>query len=681
MKRIMIILFIILLIMVPNITFAADTCDPTSVKIESIELNDTRGNIEENNTPTSNDNELNIDLNMNVPGDSIEYKLTLKNTSDTDYYFDENSLVKNMDNVEYEFSYSDGDNIVKSGEEKIVILKVTYKDKVAAEQLNNGTVTQNNVVTINLTNNNINIPDTLKNGSLVLIFGITLLIIAGILMIFEQRKSSLLLMMIAIGIQLIPLTVNALCKCELNVNSKIEIDGKDAMFLPGQDLNIKMKQLAGNDTSTVTNPTSFKDSLITSFKYSSAEPSEANKQNENIVSTPESDYPIYMWFDNGTMYWWSEDKTPSLNDNASYMFYYINNLNDLEGVELFDLSTSTNLFSMFGDSSIQNLDSLEKWNVSKITNMGFIFASCRQLTDMKGIKNWDVTNVESMAGLFNSCTELEEIDLSNWDTRSLTNIQSMFLMASPRNVVGSGKIKRIILSDKFDTSKVNNFSLLIAGNSEIEDFNFLRQLDTSSATYFSGTFANTNFADTTYISNWRTPKLTVLESTFANTNITSFDGLENWDVSNVFTFNRAFNGLSISSFEPIYNWNTAGASTFEYTFANCRNVTELDLSKWKPTNLTSISNMFSGMSNLEELDISGLDTKNVTNFTRLFNGSSKLKHIYVGENWNTEANTGDTTEVFPTSSELRNFNNTNTNYRDLIYAHYGEGGYLTLKSN
>ena len=94
-----------------------------------------------------------------------------------------------------------------------------------------------------------------------------------------------------------------------------------------------------------------------------------------------------------------------------------------------------------------------------------------------------------------------------------------------------------------------------------------------------------------------------------------------------------------------------------------------------------MSNMFADMDNIEDIDISGFNTENVTNFTKMFSGSNKLKHIYVGVDWNTSANTSDSTQVFPTSCQLPNFSSTNDDYRNLSYAHTGEGGYLTLKTN
>ena len=55
---------------------------------------------------------------------------------------------------------------------------------------------------------------------------------------------------------------------------------------------------------------------------------------DNIVS--KSNYPIYMWYSNGTIYWWSEDSHPYLNEDASFMFNKMSNLSDISGLEDFN---------------------------------------------------------------------------------------------------------------------------------------------------------------------------------------------------------------------------------------------------------------------------------------------------------------------------------------------------------
>ncbi len=646
-------LLLIVFMMIPMRVLAADECDPSSVKIENVEVNDTRGNIEENSNPTSDNNELNLDLNMNVPGDSIEYKLTLKNTSEEDYYFDENSLVKNMDNVEYEFSYSDGDNIVKSGEEKIVILKVTYKDKVAASQLDNGVMSQNNTVTLNLTNRNINIPDTLRNANIAIIIFVSLVIIAGLLMILKERKASVLVLLIGVSISLIPLTVHALCKCELNVNSKIEIDGKEAIFLPGDEVNIKMKQLAGDDTSQSRIGT--KNYTIKSIIHSDVEPTDSNKEEKNIVSTDESTYPIYMWYDNEAIYWWSEDKTPSLNEEGGYVFVYMFELNNIEGISDFDLSNTTELTFMFFGDALTNVDALEKWNVENVTNLNGLLYRNKKITDVSGIKKWNVKKVTSLENVFASCYMLEEIDLSNWETDSLISMFSTFGMWNDNGrPTLEGTLKRIILSDKFDTSKVTNMQGLFANNDEIEDYSFLKYIDVSSNTIGYTMFQNnSNFTtdDLVYLKNWDTSKFESFQYMFfadkkinslellkdwktsnvvyagymfhGLTNLENLNGLEKWDMSEVTDINYMFYNTGITDLSPIKDWNTSSVEKMDHIFgsysANPGLTSLLPLKKWNVSNVKTMGGIFNNRTGITSL--SGLEDWNVSNVVKRSEGS------------------------------------------------------------
>ena len=58
---------------------------------------------------------------------------------------------------------------------------------------------------------------------------------------------------------------------------------------------------------------------------------------------------------------------------------------------------------MFYDCESFNQD-ISKWDVSNVTNMGFMFNGCRLFN--KDISNWDVssvTSVTNMRGMFNSC--------------------------------------------------------------------------------------------------------------------------------------------------------------------------------------------------------------------------------------------------------------------------------------
>ena len=183
-----------------------------------------------------------------------------------------------------------------------------------------------------------------------------------------------------------------------STGNSIDIPHNNAYFLAGSEVNVKMKQLAGD---TITSNETTVDENIIAIKESSVEPENTNKENKNIVSTNDSDYPIYMWYDNGIIYWWSVDKNPSLNDDASAMFSYMSNLEDLQGLEFWDFSTTQSIRNFFAfDYSVPNCQYLSKWDVTKVNNMSYMFKYCTSLNNASGIDNWNILSSANFTEMF-----------------------------------------------------------------------------------------------------------------------------------------------------------------------------------------------------------------------------------------------------------------------------------------
>ena len=72
----------------------------------------------------------------------------------------------------------------------------------------------------------------------------------------------------------------------------------EATFLPGQQFNAKIKQLAGNTNATYETV----DTNITSIERANALPNGFTPTSANIVSTSDSIVPIYAWYNSGTIY-------------------------------------------------------------------------------------------------------------------------------------------------------------------------------------------------------------------------------------------------------------------------------------------------------------------------------------------------------------------------------------------
>ena len=620
------VLILILLIIIP-IYAQAETCDLSSIKLESIELNKTEGNAKELSIASISDKKIKLDIKLYDPGDYLEYNLLLKNTSNEDYYFDENSLKLNIDYLEYKFNYGDNSNIVKAGEEKIIKLRVEYKNKVPSEKLDNGIYKNTNSMNIVLANKDLNIfvnPETVNMIKLFILIVLTVIVLMTIKVKKEKNYLTLLF-----GIALIlPITVYAICKSNIIIETKVEIDGKEAYFLTGQEVNIKMKEVAGDDTSIDAYNTA--DNNITTILHSNTEPASINKEDKNIVSTPESPYPIYMWYENGTVYWWSEDLTPNVNEDASYMFKFLCELINISGLEDFDTSNTKNMRSLFSGANnsgkptkLNDLKPLSNWNISKVTNMYAMFQGNIELTSLNGLENWDVSNVTDMSGMFADNVSLTTLDgLENWDVSNVETMFAMFLING--STYSSGK------------------------RSSLEDISALKNWNTSKVTSLRAMF---QYADklTTLdsLSNWDTSSVTTIHNMFNGcTSLTNIDGLANWNISNVEDMGFTFDKTAISNLTPLRNWNTSSVTNMEYLFSRTNISNLLPLANWNVSNLETMGSMFRNCRSLTTLDgLQNWDVSKVTNFSEgndsaqnrsqgTFEGLTNLTDASAINNWN-----------------------------------------------
>ena len=153
--------------------------------------------------------------------------------------------------------------------------------------------------------------------------------------------------------------------------TSIEKTGSTTL-LPGQDLNAKMKTLA-EQKSTSYNDNSFK---IKALRMAGALPAGFVASAANTVSTSDSVYPIYIFFDNandaGIMYFYTEASDIYMNADSSDAFSYNYSLTDLTG--------------------------LENWDTSNVTDMSEMFYNASSLTDASAIDDWDIRAVRAKTG-------------------------------------------------------------------------------------------------------------------------------------------------------------------------------------------------------------------------------------------------------------------------------------------
>lgn len=547
-----ILLLIISLLLIPTFVYAKDTCTDNDIQIKSISLKQLNGFTEEIQESSINKNTINLNLKMYEVGDTSTYNILIKNTSNEDYYFTKDSFKINTDYLEYDLN-NDSETI-KPGEEKVISLKITYKNRISSS-----TLQENNNLKITLSNELFDNPKTNTNYSIILF---TILLLIPICIRYNKKG------LMVLGLIGLAPSVYALCTVNFNIETKIEIDGREAIFLPGQEVNVKMKELAGTDTSTSQYPYIVRNDTITSIKNSSVEPTESEKQEKNIVSTPDSLYPIYMWYEDGIIYWWSEDKHPALNEDASYFFCNMRSLSDIESLFVWDTSYTKLMSFMFYYNNLSSLNALSEWNVSNTTSLAIMFGYNNSLTSLEPIKNWNTSNVTNMNGIFAYLRNLESLEgLENWDTSNVKNMSSTFTYTD--------KIQSLEPIRNWDTSNVINFAGMFAYNSALTSLEPLSNWNTSKAIYFGSMFNHCiSLTSLQGLENWNTSKVIDMSSMFHNcVEFKDVSAIKDWDVSNVVYMNYMFN-ISNDVATPykfssllnidISNWNMKSVKTYDW---------------------------------------------------------------------------------------------------------------------
>ena len=102
--------------------------------------------------------------------------------------------------------------------------------------------------------------------------------------------------------------------------------------------------------------------------------------------------------------------------NMGLMFYSCTNLTE---IPLLDTSSVTSMSDMFNGCT--NLTTISQLNTSSVTDMGSMFAYCSSLTTIPLL---DTSSVTNMGNMFNKCTNLTEIPLL--DTSNVISMSAMF---------------------------------------------------------------------------------------------------------------------------------------------------------------------------------------------------------------------------------------------------------------
>ena len=226
MKNIKYLLFIIIIgIISLPIVFAKD-----EVKIESYELVENSETTSELSKPKIDGLTISFDLSFNKVKDFAKYKIVVDNPTTKDYEISKDLDFDISDYIDYSYEFEKDNNIVKADSKMTMYIVVTYAKEVPASMMKDGKFIENNKMAISLSNDNAlstskeNNPNTASSILIVCVLGLTISLLS--LVLFAKTKKQKYITTFILSLFLMPATIFALEKLQVNVETKITIEEK-----------------------------------------------------------------------------------------------------------------------------------------------------------------------------------------------------------------------------------------------------------------------------------------------------------------------------------------------------------------------------------------------------------------------------------------------------------------------
>ena len=210
------------------------------------------------------------------------------------------------------------------------------------------------------------------------------------------------------------------------------------------------------------------------------------------------------------------------------------NLSSLTGISDWDVSNVTNMSLLFQNATgLTSLTGLENWDVQKVTDMTRIFNNVTKVSDLSPLSNWKTDSLQKLNTAFanNSFTNLQ--GLENWNVSHVTDLGVIFM--------SDANLTDISALAKWDTSNVTDLNRAFNVNQALTSLHGLENWNTSKVTNLEATFANEgSLVDASAIANWNTSNVTNMSVLFAGSNAQYVD-LSNWDFSKVTSASNVIN--------------------------------------------------------------------------------------------------------------------------------------------
>jgi len=295
--------------------------------------------------------------------------------------------------------------------------------------------------------------------------------------------------------------------------------------------------------------------------------------------------------------------------------YYINSLENKDNIVIIKFDDTINYLDFMECYSIISID-LSNFDSSSITNMNSMFFNCIYLESIN-LNNFSTKSCLSMNSMFFNCFSLVSLDLKSFDVSSVEDMENMFFLCKSLKNLNLGSFKAL---------SVKNMKFMFFGCNSLKSIDFSDFIATK-VENMERMFESCELLESINLSGFDTSSTIIMSSLFLNCiSLKSLD-LSNLNTSNVSSIDDIFhNCYSLSSLD-LSNLDISNASRMDNMFYNCHSLTFLNLTNSNTSRVNRMDNMFYNCSLLTSLDLSSFDTSNVGNMSNMFYNCSLLTSL------------------------------------------------------
>ena len=276
----------------------------------------------------------------------------------------------------------------------------------------------------------------------------------------------------------------------------------------------------------------------------------------------------------------------------------IKNLIETNKMELYINGIKQNIINKFFKPDKEGEYKIKIIFHKKIKDCSYMFSWCDNIISID-LSSFDSSSVTKMKYMFGRCHYLEEIILNNLNTENVTDMSYMFNKCS--------SLKEIDLPKSFKTNKVENMEFMFHYCQELKKINFSPSFQTNNVTNMKVMFGKCFLLEKLDLQNFNTKKVKDMSYMFNKCtklkyiNLSSFSG-ENIDILNsMFSECETLKDIDLSSF--VCNKDMNKQKFMNSMFKDCCNLEKINLSSFKVTDNDQMINMFENTDNIKIIKV------------------------------------------------------------------------------